>query len=116
MVRHYGAYDTTWFLVKKLTVRMLQLMLHFEKTVMHERLTFVSTRAGLDNSGDSNDSVFGALAVTSGVYCRTDGERDVRCGAFCMADRVHETTACAYDRTVGGYKRDAGAYRGYVGA
>ena len=83
---------------------------------MHERLTFDSTRAGLDNSGDSNDSVFSALAVTSGVYCMTDGERDVRCGAFCMADRVHETTACAYDRTVGGYKRDAGVYRRYDGA
>ena len=62
MVRHYGAYDMTWFLVKKLTVRMVQLMMHFEKTVMHERLTFCRTRDGFDNSGDSNDSVFGAGA------------------------------------------------------
>ena len=69
---------------------MVQLMVHVEKTVTHERLTFYRTRDGFDNSGDSNDSVFGAGAVTSGVYCRTDGERDVRCGALYMADHVHE--------------------------
>ena len=74
------------------------------------------TRAGLDNRGDSNDSVLGACAVMSAVCCRTDGESDVRCGTFCMADRGREAIVCAYDRTVGVCKRDDGAYRMYDGA